>query len=208
MDRQGKVTITPRFASAVSVVDDRVIGIDTKYRWGVYTPRGDVVVASEYHGIGACGALFLATRKDHAKVLFDRDGRTIGKTRFANVGTEGDGLVPVQAKADGPWGYVDLRGEMVIAPRFTGAFAFGRDHALAVENGALLVIDRSGKETARPRLGDVERASAFGKSGLAWAGEETSAVVALDGRIVVPNLLQGVDRLDEPIVWIRYAEPD
>jgi hypothetical protein len=118
--------------------------------------------------------------------------------------------VPVQLERGGAWGYASTNGELAIAPRFRNAFPFGGGRAIVVEAQGPGIIDASGDVVTRFTLGEPLRdATAFGKSGLASVDAEGLALLARDGRVVIPlHLLSGIYGLDEPMVWVKYAALD
>jgi hypothetical protein len=144
---------------------------------------------------------------DLTRALFTRDGKQVGSLRVAGNGIAAEGLIPVQLEADGQWGYVDMQGEMVIPPQYQLAFAFGQGRALVHDGKGLAILDREGREVARPALEGVPRdASAFGKSGLAWVQRYDIALVAVDGRVVIGPYLNAIYDMDGAAVWVKYAE--
>jgi hypothetical protein len=208
LDEAGRISIAPRFREAAYVQSGRVIArADTGQ--GVFTPNGDVVVPAEYMRVSDCGELIEAMAPDTTRVLFRTDGSRVGQLRVADNRSCTEGLIAVLAEKGGAWGYVDPSGEFVISPRFRDAYPFGAGRAIVVDAAGPAIIDREGTIVARIALGaPVRAASPFGKSGLASVDCYKLAVVASDGRVVLPLHLSGVHGLDEALVWVKYAPLD
>jgi hypothetical protein len=88
--------------------------------------------------------------------LADASGHPVTPVSFDEIGPYGEGLFPF--KRDGRWGYIDVRGTIVIAPRFLYAEPFSEGRAAAAESedprrGALYgYIDRSGAFVVTPQF--------------------------------------------------------
>lgn len=200
--------IAPQYPHAAWLKDGNLL-VHTKTGKGVLAPDGRPIVPPTFHRIGERGEVYEAMHEDLTRSLFTTDGRAVGSLRVADDGVAKEGLVPVRHVANGPWGYVDLEGNEVIAPRFALAGPFGEGRAIARDERGLLVIDRSGAELARVSLDPNARdVSGFGRSGLAWVDYGRIALVASDGRVVIGPYLAQVYGLDAAAVWIKYATND
>lgn len=71
-------------------------------------------------------------------------GTLSGPARPASE-AEADRSIPVPTRIDGKYGYVDVEGKVVIAPRFDGADTFSEGLALVLERGRFGYIDPGGK---------------------------------------------------------------
>jgi hypothetical protein len=208
LDAQGKIALAPRFREAAFVSGGLVIGLEDK-GWGAFTPSGDVVVPGEYLRVADHGEVLEAMFADTTRALFDRRGRRLDELRVADNAACTEGLVAVQSEKGGKWGYVDTMGQLVIAPTFRRAFPFGQGRAIVVDDEGVAIIGRDGSVTARCAMdGAVRDATGFGKSGLASIDFYKLALVATDGRVVIPFHLSGVYGLDEPQVWVKFAALD
>ncbi len=209
MDLAGEIVVSPRYLQGAYLNKGRIIArADTGQ--GVFNARGEVIVPPEFMRITERGEMIEAMYADQTRALFTLDGKRLGELRVADNGDAAEGLVPVQLESRGKWGYADLTGAIAIAPRFEVAFAFGQGHAIARDAKGPVVIDRRGEVIAKIVLErpNIRSASAFGKSGLASVELGNQAIVALDGRVVIPMHLNGVAGLDESLIWIKYAPQD
>ncbi len=208
IDTDGRSTLSPKFAHAEWLKDGRIqVTSHASHGIGVVTADGRELVPPTFHRIAERGEAYEAMYPDLTRALFTREGSQVGSLRVAGNGIAAEGLIPVKLEADGLWGYVDMQGVTVIAPRFKLAFAFGQGRAIVCDDRGLAIIDREGREVARPALDpNVRDASAFGKSGLAWVERYKIALVALDGRVVIGPYLTAIYDMDGAAVWVKYAE--
>ncbi len=77
-------------------------------------------------------------------------------------------LYPVQQ--GGQWGYIDGRGDVIIAPQYDAAYAFSEDLALVRRDSLYGYIDRSGEVVIAPQFTD------------AWYFSDGRAAVKQDGQ--------------------------
>ncbi|PXV54059.1 WG containing repeat-containing protein [Dyella jiangningensis] len=100
----------------------------------------------------------VVTSPDHLhKGLVDANGNLTIPLKYDLLGTPAEGLVSFREKNDGPCGYMDYTGKVVIEPRFGDCMPFGKKGALARTNeggdGATRkygVIDRTGAWLVQP----------------------------------------------------------
>ncbi|MEF3306335.1 WG repeat-containing protein [Paenibacillus sp. GYB003] len=99
--------------------------------------------------------------KDGEYALIDPDGTTLASYPYAFVGNPGDGLLAFRKEADGKYGYMDEKGNVVIPPRFTGALPFEDGYAI-VDTGEddksrYGLIGKTGAFVIRPEYDDMNR---------------------------------------------------
>jgi len=99
----------------------------------------------------------VATSPDHMhKGLVDAGGKLTIPLKYDLLGTPGEGLVSFREKNDGPCGYLDYAGKVVIEPRFADCMPFGKKGALAKTSEGdsatrkYGVIDRTGAWLVQP----------------------------------------------------------
>ncbi|MET3292849.1 UNVERIFIED_CONTAM: hypothetical protein ABID98_005546 [Brevibacillus sp. OAP136] len=83
-------------------------------------------------------------------ILIGRNGERLHTFSYANVGQSGDGLLAFQETENGPYGYVDENGNVVIPPRYLTAQPFEKGRAIVnaakdfAENNQYGLIDKKG----------------------------------------------------------------
>lgn len=100
----------------------------------------------------------VVTSRDHMhKGLVDASGTLTIPLKYDLLGTPSEGLVSFREKNDGPCGYMDYTGKVVIEPSYGDCMPFGKKGALARTNegadGATKkygVIDRTGVWVVQP----------------------------------------------------------
>jgi hypothetical protein len=92
-------------------------------------------------------------------------------------------LLPVEI--DGSWGYIDPDGNVIVEPRFEGAWRFSNDLALVKSGGRFGFIERDGRYAIEPRFEDAWHFS----GGLAPVVlDSTWAFVDREGRVIEDTL--------------------
>lgn len=91
---------------------------------------------------------YAVVRKNGREGLLDKDGRELGWYQSAKpFGSVA--LAPV--KVNGRWGYVNKEGELLVAPRFDGAWTFGESKlAIVLLKGKYGHIDQTGGFVTEP----------------------------------------------------------
>lgn len=155
----GEVIVPPTW-SAIAPLSDRLavtMMLDDDGRMqssGVVDATGSVLVGQEYYTIASFSEHLLLTwdARGHYGLLRKSDGRPVpGLPDVAGQpGTLSEGLaaVPLRvAEGRAAAGYIDARGQLVIAPRFDEgtAGAFGNGIAVVSEGGRCGAIDRRGR---------------------------------------------------------------
>ncbi|MDR1889836.1 MAG: WG repeat-containing protein [Zoogloeaceae bacterium] len=88
--------------------------------------------------------------------LADASGKLVIPLKYPRLDTPAEGLIAFKEKEDGPCGYLDFKGKVVIKPRFASCLHFGKKGALASETGTDLkgkygLIDRAGAWVMPPK---------------------------------------------------------
>jgi len=100
--------------------------------------------------------------------LITESGRIALPLKYEDLGIPSEGMIP--AKRDGEWGYVDMTGTFVIAPRFGAARSFKNGVAAVKIGGRFGYIDRAGKQVVPPAYSDA----GYDLNGLLPVAEEKS----------------------------------
>jgi len=157
IDRQGKVAIPPHFdlvspfSRGRAAVEKRG-GSGYIDKDGNYVIKPNLALARSFDDYGA-----LVMTKERKFRVVDLDGTTKLNVPYEICYEFFDGLA--QIRVDGKWGYADLKGKVVIPPKFiaAGAFSDGRASVVLRRGGLLGFIDQSGKVVIPPKFNHVSR---------------------------------------------------
>ncbi|MDX2093970.1 MAG: WG repeat-containing protein [Kofleriaceae bacterium] len=127
--------------------------------WGYKTKAGTVVLPAQYQHAwefwpGGFAAVMPAqkdiTDPKHPFVFIDPTGKTIAHAFMFDNGPDYYQEGFFRISAHGKHGFMNDRGQIVIAPRYDDAFAFCNGTARVVEAGQTFYIDKTGAKTAAP----------------------------------------------------------
>jgi hypothetical protein len=140
IDKQGNWVIEPKFHSAskftegkawaMTQFDDPDAQHGFRIRGGFINREGDYIIQPEYDfgwDFYEGHATVWKRSDDRMKKLWsviDSTGnRILSDLTYRNVGAITDGLIPVQNE-DMAWGFINLKGEIIIEPQYTGINRF------------------------------------------------------------------------------------
>lgn len=107
------------------------VSIDSYY--GMINKEGREVTPLVYRWITdfsdgiASAKISSPTGNEYYRHFIDTTGRIVLKTCFVDASVYSDGLVAVQSKMNYKWGYINMRGDIVIPCKFEGADTFNGD---------------------------------------------------------------------------------
>ena len=145
--------------------------------------------------------------------LIDTSGRILQTYPYASVGPLGDGLLAFARTADGPKGYLDESGRVVIEPQYSVALPF--EDGRAIVNASVDftqnqygLIDKTGAYLIPPEYNDLELLGegrvALGKAidpNRPYLGS-TYAIADADGPILTDFLYENVGRYKEGVASV------
>jgi len=159
INTKGDTVIYPSFERVSEFSEGLCMASKDGYKYGYINTKGDWVIQPTFE-MGASVKIngeydysdrdfsggYLAVQKDDKFGVIDKTGKLILNYKLAFIGKFSESLAP--AKKDSLYGYIDIKGNWVIKPRYNGAEAF--HHGLAaVSKGPFLeekwgFVDHSG----------------------------------------------------------------
>ncbi len=182
IDKSGKFVIPPQFERAENFKEGLAL-VQIRDRWGYIDKTGRMVIPTRF-----TDAESFHNGLAHANIAGVRRGFIDRAGKFLTMPDEveyflrpSEGLIAV--KVQDKWGFMDLRGKMVIEPQFERDFneyhedryegLFRGGLAFAKQNGKFGYIDQTGKFVIAPQFdkadhfaGGLARVSVNGKWGL------------------------------------------
>ena len=176
INEQGQWLVAPTLDNARGFTEDGVARFCRAGRWGYLNLLGQEVIAPQFDDARPLrNGLAAVKTGPHAWRIIDLQGQFTCAATFADLGNFGAvGLAPAQPwdpDRDLPlWGYVDHRGQWVVAPRFAQAHSFDEQAVAAVSaNGKTWgLINAQGQWVLQPCHA---RMDAFNSEELAYYAE-------------------------------------
>lgn len=173
INEQGQWRVPPTLDNARGFTEDGVARFCRAGRWGYLNLLGQEVIAPQFDDARPMrNGLAAVKTGPHAWRIIDLQGQFTCAATFADLGNFGAvGLAPAQPwdpDRDLPlWGYVDHRGQWVVAPRFAQAHSFDEQAVAAVSaNGKTWgLINAQGQWVLQPCRA---RMDAFNSEALAY----------------------------------------
>jgi len=128
--------------------------------------------------------------------LINKKGDIIHAYNYPMVGNLGNGLLPFQRDLEGKQGYIDIKGNEVISPRYTSAQPFSKGRGIVNTSEDVLynkygLIDKKGNFIIEPKYNDIymlgENRAAIGKAkveGEPYMGSKYAIADILTGDIL------------------------
>jgi hypothetical protein len=164
IDESGKELTAKAYSYIGSFINGRAIfaGNDAsgKYLYGYLDRQGSEVIPLKYESASDFNnGTALVKVKDMQYALIDVNGKILQTYNYRFVGNQGEGLLAFQKDEDGKLGYIDLKGNIVIQPKFTGAEAFkdGRAPVNMSEDykNQFGLIDKKGNFVIKPEYNQI-----------------------------------------------------
>lgn len=194
INEQGQWRVPPTLDNARGFTEDGVARFCRAGRWGYLNLLGQEVIAPQFDDARPLrNGLAAVKTGPHAWRIIDLQGQFTCAATFADLGNFGAvGLAPAQPwdpDRDLPlWGYVDHRGQWVVAPRFAQAHSFDEQAVAAVSaNGKTWgLINAQGQWVLQPCHA---RMDAFNSEALAYyadaAGDGPCGYLNTRGKVAV-----------------------
>lgn len=131
--RNGDYAILPQYTSACDFDEDGYAAVFALGKWGLIDKNGDFAINPRFEEIGSFSDGGIAAVKCNGKYGFvDRDGRYVHAPTLFYAEKFSNGLAIVQPEENGPFGYMDEYGEIVIPARYDKALPFAENGLAAV----------------------------------------------------------------------------
>lgn len=188
MDRDGRLTVEPRFGAADEVFADRAAVRDGAL-WGYARSNGSLAIPTQYLAAGRFTGALAPVRTDAGWGFVDASGTEVVAPGYAAAQDMSEDRAAVRAGI--LWGYIDAGGAVAVEPQFVDAGPF-REGLAAVEtpDGWRYITPDGGFAFG----GAFAEARAFSDVGLApvrEAGSETWKFIDRTGRIVLNTTFEG-----------------
>lgn len=218
IDPTGEFAIPPQFDLATSFHEGRA-GVCLEGRWGFIDRSGTTIVPTVFDhtddfedGVAYVGALpawsgklarYLQDIRRYRWTYIDREGVEIGEPNFQGNGS--NTLLPLRKGSKK--GYVNRRGEMVMAPRFEIASRFHEGLAFVAEDGEIGYIGADGAYQIEPQFavgGDFQ-------DGVAIVARNTPAgpaygLIDTTGKPILPFIYHELSRASEELFAFRIQK--
>jgi hypothetical protein len=156
VDAAGARITFVKYAAAYPFSEGRAYVMNTKGRVGFIDTTGQEIIPLQYVNAGFfTHGVCLVQRADDLKVGFiDLMGQPVGPFKYDKYAQLGEGKYPVGVGEQGfeKWGYVDVRGREIVAPKYDEASMFMNGYAQVGQidpaKGLMFygLIDSTGKE--------------------------------------------------------------
>lgn len=166
IDETGKI-LTPKSYNYIGSYREgkavfNTVDEEGKSRYGYLDREGKEAILARYESANDFSqGKAVVQIKEGEYALIDHTGRTLQTYSYAQVGNVGDGLLSFKETPEGPFGYMDERGKVVISPRYSVALPFEKGRAVinaSKDFSANLygLIDKQGNEIIKPIYNDVQ----------------------------------------------------
>jgi hypothetical protein len=136
--------------------------IDTygNFRYGYLNKEGDVAIELQYETASDFkDGLAVVKMADNHFALIDRMGNLVSRYNYYFVGNYGEGMLSFRMGPQEKFGYINLKGNVIIQPRFSTTQSFESGRAVVNEaddsHNKYGLIDRAGRYIIEPVYNDV-----------------------------------------------------
>jgi hypothetical protein len=165
IDENGRELTTKAYSFIGGYKNGRALFADTaasgKYLYGYLDRHGKEVVPLKYEEASDfIDGRAVVKVKDKQFALIGLNGEVIRIYNYNSVSNLGDDLLAFQKDENGKFGYIDLKGTVVIQPQYTGAMAFNNGRAVVNNsedyNNKFGLIDRKGTFIIKPEYNQID----------------------------------------------------
>lgn len=167
IDNTGKFVIEPEYDVVVDFKDS--LAVNKKYGyWGLINDQNEVLLDFIYRGISSfVNDTWKVSMENQKPIFFNKKGHELIGLQYDKFGGFSEDMCAV--KVGDLWGYVDIAGEEVIAPKFLNAKRFSEGWAAVQDSLGWFFINTNGEEKLRVNkvAENIAEVGNF-KSGLCW----------------------------------------
>ena len=159
IDSTGKVVLPLRYDGA-NPFSEGLAAVRVGRKWGYIDRTGEIVIQPEYgiagffhNGLAGVRMGFIDCHR-----FIDRTGKVVVAPIALKAGGCSEGLIPVQMELLGQgrkWGYMDMKGELVIKAQFDNAGEFNNGLAQVKLKDKWGCIDRTGAFVIKPQFDNM-----------------------------------------------------
>lgn len=209
INEDGNVITKKRYGIVGNFNNGRAVVGDSKsgdYRYGYINRDGEVVIQLKFENADNFkDDVALVKVRDGYYSLIDREGKILNSYKYNLVSQYGDGLMMFSENTGGPYGYIDIEGNVVIKPVFTSASGFVDGVAIVSTeenyNGPYGVINKEGKYVLNPIFSEVR-----------YLGEDRLALGMPigkplgDDKFIAPSIFAIGDTSGDILTQFRYLD--
>lgn len=217
INQKGEFLFQDEFENEPTSVLNGVFSVKEGNTYTIYeATKKPKVIADGFKEVGVLNEDLIPTVKESQRIsIINKKGEQLftldphnGKEIIACSSVFTDGLLAV-ADEDGKWGYVNKKGEMVIAPKYDTPTPFSDGLALVVKgdeensSSSLLIINKSGEVKMEIKSKKFELHSSVLKNGLAVVEDidkDRIGFINLDGEFIkVPKKVKSIKDYDSKV---------
>lgn len=227
-DVSGIIVIKPQF-SVANEFSDGMAAVMVNDKWGFIDESGKIVIPPKYDEVERFSHGLAAVSISWSWGFIDKTGKdAIPAGPFVEVSSFSEGLAAVSFQpSDGKpglqWGYIDLKGNVVIRPRFFKAFNF-RDGIAMVwtgkfgEDNSQGFIGKTGEYLIKPKYGSTGEYSE-GLIPVEIGGRATRKAEGVSmkisgkwgymdqaGKLVIPAMFDSADEFSEGLANVTVGK--
>ncbi len=163
IDETGQV-LTKRGYDFISMYQHgRAMVADTikdAYRYGYLNKEGEIVIPLQYEtATDFKDGLAIVKVEENKFALIDKHGNITNQFHYFYVGNYGDLLLAFKKTFNDPYGYIDMKGNVVIEPKFTTGLPFEEGRAVVNVSNDIRnkygLIDKKGNYIIQPVYNDI-----------------------------------------------------
>lgn len=147
IDTAGKEIVPAKF-DYMYLLSGGVIAVCANGFWGLIDIKGNVISEPVFDSVSGFYEGISKVYKDEKVGFINTAGRYIGDIFWLDAQDFSDSLAAVMNQ-DGLWGYIDTKGDTVIACQYENVSSFNNGYALILENDTVYIIDKSGNKVVR-----------------------------------------------------------
>lgn len=143
IDTSGEYVVEALYDDAISYVDGYA-RVKAGGKWGLIDTSGDIVVPIEWDNVWNYSEGLATAQKGDLYGFVDENGEVAIQPRYASVWACDFGLIPVQFRPNGEWGYVDRNGDERLPAQYNEAHRFVNGVSKVLKDGKYALIDMEG----------------------------------------------------------------
>lgn len=204
MDKNGKVVISPKFASSMDF-SEGLASARTGYKSGYIDKTGNFVIPELYfYGERFSGGFAAVEINDKSQYNYvSKTGQLLNTEAYHQPKPFSENLAAVGM--NGKFGYIDTSGKVVIPYQFEDAQSFSEGLALAKMGGKWGYIDKTGKFVIKPEYYEV---SSFSEGLAAVKMGGKLGYIDKTGKFAIPPQFDAAYQFSEGLAMVMNWQGD